>query len=664
MDFFEQQEKARRDTRLLLVYFALSVLLVVALTYLIVAPFILSFHGRRGIYAGAAGFIAKYITNVFMLLFKPAAFFRWVWNPMLFCQIAGVTVAFIVLGSLWKMRQLAAGGAAVAEILDARPLSPETDPDEQKLTDVVEEMAVAAQSALPQVYVLDDERGINAFAAGYTADDIVIIVTRGCLRLLDRDEMQAVIAHEFSHIVNGDTLLKMRLTGWVHGILLLDTIGRQLSQAGGDGGDLPAAQAPALILGSALRVVGSIGVPFCRLIKSAVFREREWLADAAAVQFTRNPLGLVGALEKIGGLSKKGRLDSPEAETISHLFFVSYTFESWMPFLASHPPLEKRIRAVDPSFDGAFPKVPMLPISAGERNRVFDQAVGALLAQSRKNNGGQTTVGEDINTVVKQIQTLGAAPMILGQNLHAAVQTPWGAAAFTYALLFSVGDKRTDAQYAQLQKEAPAAHELALRMEPQVSALDDHRKLALLDQALPSLRQLKLDDYNAWVRNVNDLCKDRPIASLFEYTVSLILCRLVPEKWVEVRRPEISSLDLPAVEGDCALLLSAVSNNDPADPQTAFNRGVAELDFPPASISLLNAANCDLIAVHRALERVNRCSLVVKQNIVWACANAAKGAAAPSGDQVLLLRAMAESLRCQLPAFARWGGPAPDPASQ
>jgi Zn-dependent protease with chaperone function len=364
VDFFEQQEKARRDTRLLLAYFCLSVLLVVAMTYFIVAPGILALHSR---WIRRAGYIptiiGRYFNCLFLLFIRPKAMFASIWDPLLFAQIAVVTTAVIALGSLWKMRQLAAGGSAVAGILEARPLAPETNDEERKMRDVIEEMAIASGANVPQVYVLDDERGINAFAAGFAAEDMIIVVTRGCLGLLNRDEMQAVIAHEFSHIVNGDTVLKLRLTGWVNGILLLDTIGRRLMDVGdADVTSVSAIQAPGMLLGAVFRFFGAPGLPFCRLIKSAICREREWLADAAAIQFTRNPAGLTGALKKIGGLPKHGRLDNPNSETISHLFFASYTYDSWFPFLAAHPPLNKRILAVEPAFDGVFSPVKMLPI--------------------------------------------------------------------------------------------------------------------------------------------------------------------------------------------------------------------------------------------------------------------------------------------------------------
>src|SRR5439155_15162954 len=261
-------------------------------------------------------------------------------------------------------------GAAVAELLGGRRLnSNPNDPDEQKLRHVVEEMSIASGTPVPELYVLDNERGINTFAAGHTTSDIAIGVTRGCLKLLNREELQGVIAHEFSHILNGDTRLNMRLMGVVHGILWPVIIGRVLIR----GTDRPAepgesildeetsaVRLPFLPFGAALIGIGSAGLPLVRLTKSAICREREWLADAEAVQFTRYPAGIVGALKKAGGLSKRGRLDTPHAETASHLYFVNASVEPFFHFQSTHPPLAKRILAIDSTFDGQFPHVAML----------------------------------------------------------------------------------------------------------------------------------------------------------------------------------------------------------------------------------------------------------------------------------------------------------------
>ncbi|MCX6929580.1 MAG: M48 family metallopeptidase, partial [Verrucomicrobia bacterium] len=352
MDFFEQQERARRQTAWLLAYFAAAVVLIVLLTYICFASLVLPFlkplpHGPRihNIPVAICWLVGE-------VIYHPAYYLRWTWEPRLFAEFAAGAGLAITLGSYYKIRQLAAGGPVVAELLGGRHVDPApTKPDEQTLRNVVEEMAIASGMPMPEIYVLDNERGINAFASGHTQSDVAIGVTRGCLGLLTRDELQGVIAHEFSHILNGDTRLNMRLMGIAHGILWPVIVGRVLVR----GSNRPAepgesileddanlARLPFILLGYLLLTVGSIGLPFVRLIKSAICRKRESLADAAAVQFTRYPDGIAGALKKIGGLYKQGRLDTPHAETASHLYFANSSFTPWFGFLSTHPPLLRR----------------------------------------------------------------------------------------------------------------------------------------------------------------------------------------------------------------------------------------------------------------------------------------------------------------------------------
>src|ERR1017187_5460431 len=341
MDFFERQEKAHRNTKLLVVYFVTGVVLLIATIYL--AVFL--------IFSGVNHKSHRYTYNDGTTGYGSTSFS--LWNPQLFFGVTLGTLAVIVICGLSKTAQLSQGGSAVAEMLGGRLVDPSTsDPDERKLRNVVEEMALAAGVPVPQVYLLPDEHGINAFAAGHSTSDAVVAVTAGGVKLLTRDELQGVIGHEFSHILNGDMRLNLRLMGVIFGILCLAVIGRVLLYTRGrsskDKNPLP-------LLGLALLVIGWIGVLFGRLIQAAVSRQREFLADASSVQFTRNPAGLAGALKKIGGLSFGSKLEAAHAEEASHMFFGNGMGESFFHMMDTHPPLAERIRAIDPSFDGAFP---------------------------------------------------------------------------------------------------------------------------------------------------------------------------------------------------------------------------------------------------------------------------------------------------------------------
>jgi Zn-dependent protease with chaperone function len=281
VNFFEHQDQARRSTSRLVALFCLAVALLIG-----------------GLYLAVVAIVALYVTK------SELADIVW-WKPELFLLVSLGSVLLIGAASAYRMYSLRSGGAALAESLGGRPAEAHSDdPATRRLLNVVEEMALASGTPVPRVFVLDREEGINAFAAGHDLGDAVIAVTGGALRKLDREELQGVVAHELSHVVNGDMRLNLRLIGVLHGILLLGSIGAQLLRATARGGRSRSSKGSSAVailfsFGLALVVIGYTGVLVGRLIKSAVSRQREFLADASAVQFTRNPRGLSGALQKI-----------------------------------------------------------------------------------------------------------------------------------------------------------------------------------------------------------------------------------------------------------------------------------------------------------------------------------------------------------------------------
>ncbi|HVP70770.1 MAG TPA: M48 family metallopeptidase, partial [Gemmatimonadaceae bacterium] len=312
--------------------------------------------------------------------------------------VMAVTLAIMALASLYRAASLAGGGADVARMMSATQVTGGgADPLQQRLVNVVEEMALASGVAVPEIFVLEHEAGINAFAAGTTHSNAAICVTRGALERLDRAELQGVIAHEFSHVLNGDMRLNQQLIGLSFGILALSLAGRFILRGltytrpnRGNGKD-NSALAIAVVVGIALVIIGWIGVFLSRLIKAAVSREREALADASAVQFTREPQGLAGALKKIAAYG--ARIQYAETEEVAHMLFErsSGAFSGWF---ATHPPLIERIKALDPSFDPRdLPKAEPLPgpgpavaaeraIAAARAEGGFDMAARTAAAVS------------------------------------------------------------------------------------------------------------------------------------------------------------------------------------------------------------------------------------------------------------------------------------------
>ena len=354
-DFFQQQDAARRGTTRLVVLFSLAVLAIVVSVELLLAA-TMGFLGRDP------------ETNEI----------DWttVADPRLLLLAVGGTLLVVGGGSLYKIAQLRGGGRVIAEELGGRLVDGSTsDPVERRLLNVVEEMAIASGTSTPPVYIMDGETGINAFAAGFAPQDAVIGVTRGAATTLDRDELQGVIAHEFSHILNGDMRLNIRLMGLLHGIFLIGMIGYFIlrmsfySGAGGGRSRDSKGALPILALGAGLAIVGFAGTFFGNLIKAAVSRQREFLADSSAVQFTRHPGGIAGALKKIGGFVTGSKVENPNAPQASHMFFGRAT-SGFSAMFSTHPPLGERIRRIDPSWDGEFPELPPQVVGAfGKRPR-------------------------------------------------------------------------------------------------------------------------------------------------------------------------------------------------------------------------------------------------------------------------------------------------------
>ncbi|MDR6918966.1 Zn-dependent protease with chaperone function [Pseudomonas sp. 3296] len=330
MNFFEHQDRARRHTSLLVLLMGVAVLSLISLTS---GALILILHNQKSLLVA--------LTD---------------WQ--LVGDVTVVVLAMVLGGSLYKAAQLRAGGKKVAERLGGRLLSNESkDVDEHRVMNVVEEMAIASGTLVPAVYLLEDA-AINAFAAGWAPQDAVIGITRGAMCVLNREELQGVIAHEFSHIYNGDMRLNTRLTAIVHGLLLLGLTGTLIlrtasyrrSSSNDDKKDTNFSQA-IMMVGGTLWALGYTGTFFGNLIKARICREREFLADASAVQFTRTPQGIAGALKKIGSHSQGSTLQAIHAQEFSHLYFCDGVKAGLSGMMSTHPPLAVRIHRIDPQWD-------------------------------------------------------------------------------------------------------------------------------------------------------------------------------------------------------------------------------------------------------------------------------------------------------------------------
>lgn len=645
MDFFDRQDKARRNTTLLVFYFLVAVALLVLATYVAVSMIFLGAAAKSS--AGADSF-------------------TW-WQPGVFLITTLGTLGVIGMGSVIKTGQLSAGGSAVAEMLDGRLLdSNATDPDERKLLHVVEEMAIASGVPVPQVYVMDNEPGINAFAAGHSTSDAAISVTRGGMKMLSRDELQGVIGHEFSHILNGDMTLNLRLMGLIFGILCLTVIGRILIRTRGKKNPLP-------LLGLALIVIGFVGVFFGRLIQAAVSRQRELLADASAVQFTRNPAGLAGALKKIGGLAAGSQLESAHAEEASHLFFANGLSDSFFGLMATHPPLEERIRALDPNFDGTFPDVtlqdlapepsegrgaglpppvPRAPLPIPGFPPPLPGAMGlvppVIAASTVLPNIGRPTpqhlrYAEDIH---------GTIP----RTLESAARDPLGASMVIFALLLSRDPSVQQTQLYQLAQVTPeAVPRETFRIWTETQSLAPHAKIPLVDLTLPALRRLSPPQFAAFRTAVKALVESDRQIDLFEYMLQKIVVRHLEPNFFPGQRTITQFYALAPLAGDCGVLLSALAytgQESPVHAQAAFGQGAQLLrSAAQCEIPMVPAVQCQLPRVDGALQRLSQAVPQIKKIVLQACTQTVAADGVIQEREAELLRAIADALDCPIPPF-------------
>jgi Zn-dependent protease with chaperone function len=654
-DFFEHQNLARRKTKLLLCYFLPSVALTILAIYFLIA-FFLAWQGLSSRHH-------NYINQVV----HPTQID---WH--LLAIVSGITVFSVTIAAIYKAQQLASGGRAVAAMLGGRRVTNNTtDTDERKLLNVVEEMAIASGVPVPDVYVLDGENSINAFVAGHGANDAALGVTDGALRLLDRDELQAVVGHEFSHLLNGDMSLNLWLMSFLYGILFISLTGKFLLNWGDWGNSRRRSKGDGAILalGAGLFVIGSVGYFFGRLIKCAVSRQRECLADAAAVQFTRNPLALAGALKKVGGLAFGSRILGAEADEASHMFFGDVMPDSWMGLLSTHPPLEQRIRALDPSFNGQFEHIKSVPAQRRDAGQAPDpiKSVNDIPGITRLPVASIVQIAEVLNSknpapvvrrkITPQHLTYAAGlTQSIPPEITATAREPFGACALIYSMLLLPDDSARAKQFADI---GPVSDGTVMNAAKQyfskVCALSKGQKLALISLAIPSLRQMSRIQFEEFSTTIQQLIESDSEICLFEYSLQKCLLRHLEPRFKPSKPTIAQYYAIAGMAAECAVLLSAVayqSSDDPLEISKAFDCGANDLDLPPTKqISLLTKDACNLPQIDAAVRKFTEAALPVKCQVLNACALIVASDSVVKEDEAEMLRAIADAIGCPLPPF-------------
>ena len=621
MDFFAEQDQARKRSKWLVVLFCLGVASIALSVF----------------------FVASYLT-------EPS------WD--LFWLTGAGTVGVVALASLGRIASLSSGGSVVAESLGGQLICPNTsDPQQRRILNIVEEMAIASGTPVPPVYLME-EKGINAFAAGNSVNNAVVGITRGCAEKLNRDQLQGVVAHEFSHILNGDMRLNIKLTGLIFGIVCLSRIGEILMRAaafsgGGRRRKKDDGTAALLAIGVGLFVLGLIGGFFGSLIRAAVSRQREFLADASAVQFTRNPDGISGALKRIGGFSAGSKLETASASDFSHMFFGS----ALSSMFATHPPLEKRIRKIEPTWNKSFPET--------------DKISEKIDLQSEKSSGFSgvsSFAGGKSPADKKSIQTSNHEQVFQGptsENLEYArallagipshlldhCREPFGARCVIFGLLLDSVDQGIREQQVNLigSRLEPETDSLSLKIFTACQTLSCFEKFALIEECASPLRELSPRQLSQFSEVIHGLVTMDQKIDLFEWSLQKVIFHQLSLKTDTANHDPHGSAGIPKNIDFCLPFLGALAHfgGNEKDAQDSYSRGVSMLS-PETSTDLLPSNNCGINSLENCLPRLQKMSASAKRDFLSACIATAQHDQEISEVEFLILRGLAGAISCPM----------------
>ena len=641
MNFFQQQDVARRNSRLLVLLFSLAVLGLILLTNAAVAAF-LYFGDDYSIYSGSRRGVSGFVS-----------YFSW----ERFGGIGLAITATVTLVVMVKWIQLSTGGKVVAESMGGIRILPQTrDQAERRCLNVVEEMALAANMPVPPVYVMNHERGINAFAAGIVPADAVVAVTRGTIDHLKRHELQGVIAHEFSHILNGDMRLNIRLAAMLKGITFIGDVGHILLRSNsrvrtGRSGKNDAALP---MLGLALWILGWLGGLAAGFIKAAISRQKEYLADAGAVQFTRDSGGIADALKVIGGYIPGSLVHAARAAEMSHIFFGQIEHHLWQLF-STHPSLQERIRRLDARWDGQYiqrqpkhyPNPTIEPSDvAGTKRAALVAAAMASVASSAGTQQALPDADFAEETVDFEAETAEQAqiPLALVRHSH----EPLGAHALTCALLMNVHEEVYPLQIDVLQQsKTRGLAVLTHTLFPAVAELGAPKRLPLLELCLPALKSISLKQYRSLKTTLLQLIQADARTELHEWCLYQLVRHYLDPEFIQVKPSRARHRSLSKVQPHLRVTLSVLAHEGGGDTATVFQMGTRELGLD--SLQLLPRDQCSVSAFSKSVHELADCYPLLKPRVLKAMTLAAGEDGQLSPEEKEIIAAMAAVMDCPSP---------------
>ncbi len=625
MNFFQQQQKARKQSRwLILAFIGITALIVLAIDTIVLV--VMGVH--QPIFSG--GLNDNSPTLVSMLSVDAMR-----QNSGLLIASSGVTASIIVLASLFKIVSLSSGGAQVAlDMGGTRVTADARDPLRRRLYNVVEEISIASGTPVPDVFVLESEPAINAFAAGYGAADAAVAVTQGTLEKLNRAELQGVIAHEFSHIFNGDMRINIRLMGILFGITVLAMMGRRFLQARrySSRSSKNNGEAAIFIVALALIIIGYIGLFFARWIKSALSRQREYLADASAVQFTRDPSGIAGALKKIAAYGHASYLEK-DAEEVSHMLFSSGLRST---LFATHPPLQTRIKRIEKRFDkGEIENLAqnLRRLEQREHQQAAEAERELEVKESRRPIGGILAAADIISHIGSPEPQRIAAAAVLSNSIDSALKraahsVEWCPELLLYCLLDNDTQIRDKQLLVVLQQMGDISESKLRHLLASNGTIAIDQRLPLMEIAFPNLKRRPRQDVEKLAQTVEAIVMVDNSVDSFEY----LLSRLVRQYFNESDLPSRTRLHgrkkLTQCIDELTTLVSILASHghNPGDHQSlqtsqrAFKAGMSSVGIEHRNLSFTENWQRSL---DQALEKLDRLSATEKEKVVTAVATTA-----------------------------------------
>ena len=635
MNFFKAQDKARKHTSRLIILFAFAVICLVVLTNIL--------------------FISTFAYNGIDHTTSFSTSFKNTYDQDVVIVVSLGVILLVLLGSIYKVALLSKGGRVIAEMLGGKLISQNvTNPEERRLLNVVEEMSIASGIPIPQVYILE-EPSINAFAAGQSHNNAVIGVTRGSLSQLSRDELQGVIAHEFSHILNGDMRLNLRLMGILYGILLIGIIGENIlnsmryrsSNRKENGGAI-------VIIGIGLFVIGYTGTFFGKWIKASISRQREYLADASAVQFTRDKDTIAGALKKIGGLDAGSILKTPSASEYSHAYFSDAIPHFFNSLFSTHPPLEDRIKSVDPGWDGRFilPKITNENVKESEKQEKKPASIAGLdITTAAILTAAQEAINQTGIVNKHNIQYAQKIILEIPEKIRTASQSPYSARAVIYMLLIREQKDKKNAWNILNKYADPSMPAVTKELLSGGNELDDNLILPILELCINSLRELSLNQYQQFKITLNSIIEADKMVDLNEWVLQRLILQQLDLNF-SLRSPSKEKYSyLGAVKDEAEIILSLIAyiehKKNPEMAKPAFELGKKEIGA--FAFKIIPQEELSLNELNNALDKLMQLKPLLKSKMLNACATIILSDQNVTRKGTELLRMISVNLDCPAP---------------